>query len=289
MRKNNLFVKGIVLFLSLAFSSVLIAQKPVTVDLWPQGAPNDNGLKGEEVRNPSFFVSNVSKSSMNVYPSSTPNSKAIIICPGGGYAGQCFTYEGQDMAAWMNSIGVTFIVLKYRLPNFGHYEVPLSDVHQAIRLARKNCKEWNINPNEVGIMGASAGGHLAATAANFFDAETRPDFQVLLYPVITMKDYTHRGSRENLLGKNPSKELIEKYSMELQVSNNTPRAFIVLSSDDNIVPPANSINYYMALLQHHVSATMHLYPIGGHGFGFRDDFIYKRQWTEELEKWLRTF
>lgn len=272
----------------LSLSSVAMAQKPITVDLWADGESEGNGLKGDELRTAPHFVMNISKASMNVYPSSKSNSKAIIMCPGGGYVGECDTYEGNDMADWLNDNDITYIVLKYRLPN-GHYNVPLADVHQAIRLVRKNCKTWNIDPNKIGIMGASAGGHLAATGANIFDEDTRPDFQILLYPVITMRNYTHKGSRDALLGKQPSNELIDRYSMELQVSDKTPRAFIVLCSDDTAVPPANSINYYTALLKHHVSATMHIYPTGGHGFGFQDKFAFKRQWTEELEKWLRTF
>jgi acetyl esterase/lipase len=138
-------------------------------------------------------------------------------------------------------------------------------------------------------MGASAGGHLASTLATHYTSkETRPDFQILLYPVITMDaNFTHAGSRENLITKNPSADLIAKYSNELQVNAQTPQAFIALSSDDKAVLPQNSINYYLALLKHNVPATMHIYPTGGHGWGFRDNFTYKRQWTDELEKWLR--
>jgi acetyl esterase/lipase len=138
-------------------------------------------------------------------------------------------------------------------------------------------------------MGASAGGHLASTlATQYTSKETRPDFQILLYPVITMKASTHSGSRTNLIGEKPSEELETKYSNELQVTENTPQAFIIFSYDDNAVPAANSINYYMALLKHKVPTSLHAYPAGGHGWGFRDDFLYKRQWTEELEKWLRS-
>jgi acetyl esterase/lipase len=274
--------------LCLMLAGTGMAQKGIVVNLWPQGAPNDNGVKAAETMSAPHFMINISTAAITVYPSAKPNSKAIIMCPGGAYIGECVTYEGHDMAAWFNSLGITYVVLKYRIPN-GHYEVPLSDVHQAICLVREHCKEWNVNPNEVGIMGASAGGHLAATAANVFGEDTRPDFQILLYPVITMLEGTHQGSCDNLLGQNASKELKERYSMELQVSDRTPRAFIVLSDDDNTVPPMNSINYYAALQRHHVSASMHIYPTGGHGFGFQDKFIYKRQWTAELEKWLQSF
>ena len=174
------------------------------------------------------------------------------------------------------------------MPN-GHYEVPLSDAEQAIRVVRAKAKEWKINPHCVGIMGASAGGHLAASLATLYSSdETRPDFQILFYPVISMlKGVTHAGSRQNLIGLNPSAELEQKYSLERQVSARSPQAFIMLSADDGSVPPINGIGYFLALREQKVPASLHVYPIGGHGWGFRDNFMYKRQWTGELEKWLR--
>jgi acetyl esterase/lipase len=261
----------------------------IVVELWPNGAPNSNGLTGDELMTEPNRPSNITKPIITIYPSSKPGSKAIIMCPGGGYIREAIDHEGHDMAAWVNSMNITYIVLEYRLPN-GHSDVPLTDVHQAICITREHAKEWNLDPQKVGIMGASAGGHLAACAANFFTEETRPDFQILLYPVITMKENaTHMGSRINLLGKTPTEDMVKQYSMESQVTDKTPHAFITFCSDDNAVPPINSISYYMALLDHHVSATLHAYPAGGHGFGFRDNFKFKRQWTGELEKWLGTF
>ena len=163
---------------------------------------------------------------------------------------------------------------------------PLSDAHQAIRLMREHANEWHIQ--KVGIMGASAGGHLASTAATHYTAGTRPDFQILFYPVISMDlSNCHKGSRDNLLGKSPSEELVRLYSNELQVTGDTPPAFIMHSSDDGAVPVSNSVSYYLALVKNKVPASLHTYPIGGHGWGFRDSFTYKRQWTGELEKWLR--
>lgn len=213
---------------------------------------------------------------------------AIIMCPGGGYSGLAMNHEGHDMASWFNTQGITYAVLKYRMPN-GHNEVPLSDAEQAIRMVREHAAEWSVNPQRVGIMGASAGGHLAASLATLYSSDnTRPDFQILFYPVISMqKGVTHGGSRKNLLGENPSQELEQKYSLERQVSPRTPQAFIMLSSDDDAVPPINGIGYFLALRDHKVPASLHAYPTGGHGWGFRDNFTYKRQWTEELEKWLR--
>ncbi len=196
--------------------------------------------------------------------------------------------EGHDMAQWFNAQGITYVVLKYRLPQ-GNHEIPLADAEQAVRLVRSHAAEWNVNPHKVGIMGASAGGHLASTlATHYSSAETRPDFQILFYPVITMDpSYTHGGSRANLIGENPSAELQKKFCNEFQVTPDTPKAFIMLSSDDTVVPVANSINYYTALVNNGVPASLHAYPVGGHGWGYGDGFIYKHQWKEELEKWLR--
>lgn len=272
----------------LAIATGISAQKPVEVPLWPNGAPNSNGAEGKEQERDGGRVSNVSEPSITVYKSTNPNSTTIIMCPGGGYSGLAMNHEGYDMASWFNTQGITYVILKYRMPN-GNHEVPLSDAEQAIRLVRQHAAEWNVNPQKVGIMGASAGGHLASTLATHYSSkETRPDFQILMYPVISMaKDTSHGGSRDNLIGKSPSAELEKKFTNELQVTPETPKAFIMLSSDDKAVIPANSINYYMALIKNKVSVSLHAYPIGGHGWGFRDNFLYKRQWTGELEKWLR--
>ena len=281
-------MKTILVTALLIMTTSLCAQKPIELPLWPNGAPNSNELKGDEQEMDNGRVSNIKNPDITVYRAENPNGMAVIMCPGGGYARLAMNHEGHDMAPWFNTQGITYVVLKYRMPN-GHNEVPFSDVEQAIRLVRQHAAEWNINPSKVGIMGASAGGHLASTLATHYTSkETRPDFQILLYPVITMDaNFTHAGSRENLITKNPSADLIAKYSNELQVNAQTPQAFIALSSDDKAVLPQNSINYYLALLKHNVPATMHIYPTGGHGWGFRDNFTYKRQWTDELEKWLR--
>ena len=262
-------------------SSFVFAQTPIQVKIWENGGT----IVNEKPIIKSWINGNeITEATLTIYPASKPNGQAIIACPGGGYAGIAVTHEGHDMAAWFNTQGITYAVLHYRMP-YGKHEIPLSDAHQAIRYLRKNAEKWNIR--QLGIMGSSAGGHLASTAATHFTSETRPDFQILFYPVVTMTEYTHQGSKDNLLGKNPSDELVKQYSNELQVNEQTPPAFIMHSSDDKSVPVNNSIDYYMALVRNGVSASMHLYPIGGHGWGFRDNFIYKRQWTSELEKWLR--
>lgn len=260
----------------------LHAQQPLELKLWPEGMPNDNGMTCQEENG----VLYVAEPTLTVYPAAEGNGMAIVACPGGGYGKLAMDHEGKDMAAWFNNQGITYAVLKYRMPN-GHKEVPLSDARQAMRILRHRAGEWQLK--RIGIMGFSAGGHLASTVATHFeDEESHPDFQILFYPVISMDpEYTHRGTHDNLLGKQPAKEEEDYFSNELHVDGNTPPAFILHSSDDRSVPVAHSLNYYMALLRHQVPATLHIYPIGGHGWGYRDSFTYKREWTGELEKWLR--
>lgn len=278
----------IITILLLLCTSNLIAQKTMEIKIWPNGAPNTNGVIGNEQELERNRISNVSDPTLTVYLPAKSNGKMIIMCPGGGYARLAMDHEGHDMAAWFNAQGIAYGVLKYRLPN-GHWEVPLSDAEEAIRIARRNAKEWNIQSDKIGIMGASAGGHLASTLATHFSSEeTRPDFQILFYPVITMsKPYNHGGSKRNLMGEETTEELMTLYSNELQVKQDTPPAFIMLSHDDKTVPAQNSIDYYLALLDMKIPVSMHIYPTGGHGWGFIDGFPYKRQWTGELEKWLR--
>ena len=268
-------------FLSVAmfFASLLSAQTPIQVKLAEGKVVDEKPLIKGWVNADEY-----TEATLTIYLAQKPNGQAIIACPGGGYAGIATTHEGHVMAAWFNSQGITYAVLHYRMP-YGNHEIPLSDAHQAIRYMRKHAAQWNIH--QLGIMGFSAGGHLASTAATNFDEETRPDFQILFYPVITMGDYTHQGSRNLLLGKNPSEELVKLYSNELQVIEQTPPAFIMHSSDDKTVPVQNTINYYLELCKHGIPASVHFYPMGGHGWGYNDSFPYKLQWKNEMEKWLR--
>lgn len=268
----------------IALSLNTFAQKKTEILIYDENPLNTTDEKLAAIR-----ATDYSKDpAITVYTPKNPTGKTIIMCPGGGYTHQATGHEGHDMANWFNSQGITYVVLKYRLP-FKNPEIPFSDAEQAMRVVRKYSKELGIDPSKVGIAGASAGGHLASTLATHYSSpETRPDFQVLFYPVISMNaNITHMGSRKNLLGDNPSDDLVKKFSNELQVNPNTPKAFIILSSDDGAVPPANSINYFNALIANKIKATIHSYPIGGHGWGFRDNFKYKRQWTGELEKWLQ--
>ena len=272
-------MREIILMCAMAISSLLSAQSPIQVKIWEEKIVDEKPVIKGWINGDEY-----TEATLTIYPAKNPNGQAIVACPGGGYAGIATTHEGHDMATWFNTQGITYAVLHYRMP-YGKHEIPLSDAHQAIRYMRKNAEKWGIK--QLGIMGSSAGGHLASTAATHFDADTRPDFQILFYPVVTMTDYTHQGSKDNLLGKNPSEELVKLYSNELQVTEQTPPAFIMHSSNDDAVPVLNSINYYLALCKHGVWSTMHLYPVGGHGWGYNESFPYKTQWKDELEKWLR--
>lgn len=226
---------------------------------------------------------------LTIYQPAKPNGIAIVMCPGGGYDHLAKTHEGHDMAQWMNSLGVTYGVLEYHLPK-GQSLVPLTDAEEAIRQMRKCVKNPTNEKVLVGIMGGSAGGHLAASLATMHrTADSRPDFQILLYPVISMeKDITNGGTRKNLIGADADEKTTEQLSPDKHVTADTPPALLILSDDDATAVPENSIRYYQALHKNHVSASMHIYPSGGHGWGFRDSFTFKRQWTEELEKWLTT-
>ena len=274
------FLMGIVLMMT---TVVLNAQEPVVLDLWPNGAPNSNGLTGEEQALENGRIANVTKPTLTVYPAKKRNGMAVVACPGGGYVRLAMLHEGHDMAAWFNDQGITYAVLKYRMPN-GHFEAPLSDVQQAIRIMRQHAGEWGLAPDKVGIMGASAGGHLASAAATHFTSnEDRPDFQILFYPVIFLTKITAK----TMFGNDATDELLNKYSSDLQVTPKTPPAIIFQSGDDHSVDPEHSLRYFKALIANKVQASLHIYPEGGHGWGYKDSFTYKREWTGELEKWLR--
>lgn len=229
---------------------------------------------------------------------------AVVICPGGGYGRLAMDHEGRQIGQWLKSIGVAAFVLRYRLPSKGYpHPIPLLDAQRAIRTVRFNANKWNIKPDKIGILGFSAGGHLASSAGTHFDdpvmsdgyqgdeidaSSCRPDFMVLVYPVISMQqEITHKGSRNNLLGENPSSESVDLMSNEKQVARQTPPAFIVHASDDTSVLPENSIRFYQALLKAGVPAEMHLYPKGGHGFGMRESAGRVSEWPMLCEGWMR--
>lgn len=215
--------------------------------------------------------------------------RAVVACPGGGYSGLAVNHEGYDWAPYFNKQGIALIVLKYRMPK-GDRTLPISDAEAAMKMVRDSADVWNLNPNDIGIMGSSAGGHLASTIATHAPEALRPNFQILFYPVITMdKSFTHMGSHDNLLGKDASADLEKEFSNEKQVTKETPRAFIVYSDDDKVVPPANGVNYYLALNKKGVPSVLHIYPTGGDGWGIREDFLYKSEMQNELTSWLRSF
>jgi acetyl esterase/lipase len=215
--------------------------------------------------------------------------RAIVCCPGGGYTHLAMQHEGFEWAPFFNEQGIALIVLKYRMPH-GNYTVPAEDAEEAMRLVRRNAEAWHINPNDVGIMGFSAGGHLASTVATHATSDAMPNFQILFYPVISMEQgITHQGSRDNLLGKSPKQKLVNEYCNEQHITKNSPRCFLALAYDDRAVPPANSLNYYEQLNAHGVSTSMHIYPSGGHGFGIRQSFTYHFEMMLELKAWLRSF
>lgn len=260
--------------------------------LWADGAPGASGDTEKDVPTLTPYVPAADKAT----------GTAVIICPGGGYGHLASDHEGVQIAEWLNSIGVTAFVLRYRLPSNGYrHPIPLMDTQRAIRLVRTRADEWKVKPERIGILGFSAGGHLASTAATHFEqpvatgdkadavdaVSCRPDFQVLIYPVISMDlAITHRGSRENLLGKEPSEELVRLLSNELQITEKTPPAFLVHADDDKAVVSENSIRYYIGLRKANVQAELHIYLKGGHGFGIRPTAGPAAQWTDLCARWL---
>lgn len=280
--KKRMF--AVVATLLMASSSVL-AQKTIDIDLWEEGLPNSNGIDKTQ---PYDDAKRNFKPSVRVFlpEADKTNGMAVVCCPGGGYSHLAMDHEGYDWAPFFNEQGIALIVLKYRMPH-GVTEVPISDAKEALRLVRANAKEWGISPDKVGIMGSSAGGHLASTVATHSDSTTAPDFQILFYPVVTMDyAYTHKGSRHNLLGRDTSMSMVDLYSNEQQVTRLTPPAIMLLSDDDTAVPSPNSVNYYMALKRAGVSATMHIYPSGGHGWGSRKNFKFHDEMMANLKAWL---
>lgn len=266
------------------------------VPLWGGEVPNAKvSTLEEQLKNPSArVISKVIDPSLEVYlPSSVINTGTMVmICPGGGYGALAYDKEGTDIAKWLNGQGIAAAVLKYRLPEDESNQVPhltpLMDAKQGIEILRSMAGQWGVEPSKVGVMGFSAGGHLASTLGTHFEEANRPDFMVLIYPVVTMKkDYTHNGSRENLLGKNPTENLVNRYSNELLVKPNTPPSFILHSSDDILVPVENSLQFYRALKEKKIEVEMHIYPYGGHGFAMGLQKGRLSQWRDLLLNWLR--
>jgi acetyl esterase/lipase len=273
---------------------------PVVVPIWPEGVPGAiAGAPPEASEN--GLVSNVQVPTLTVHLASaaTANGTAVVVCPGGGYARLAFDKEGTAVARWLNGLGISAFVLKYRLKEYGH-PAPLRDVLRAIRLVRSKAAEWHVNPGHIGVAGFSAGGHLASSAATLFDApegktgaaldavSARPDFAILVYPVITLKPpFAHAGSRENLIGKTPAAEMVDHMSTDQQITPRTPPTFLVHGGTDTAVPVENSILFYSALRRAGVPAELHVFQEGPHGFGLNPGFGPISDWPARCAEWLK--
>lgn len=299
----------VIIFIFLLFMTQVSLGQSNVIPLWEDKIPNSQSSDETEKSevNGTLRISKVQTPTLQVFLPSERNAtgKAVVICPGGGYSHLAYDWEGTDIAKWFNAQGIAAFVLKYRLPQSKsiiiQHEAPLQDAQRAIRLVRFHAEKWKVDRDKIGVVGFSAGGHLASTLGTQFDKKidadgdqidkvsARPDFMALIYPVISMKHpITHQGSRNNLLGNNPSETLVNEYSNELQVNNKTPQTFIVHSTDDKAVPVENSLNFYKALKDVGVKAEMHIYPEGGHGYALAINRGYLKSWTNRLADWLST-
>jgi len=278
---------------AILFSSLILSHAEILapIPLWPDGAPGALGKTTNDIPTLTPYLPDPTHST----------DAAMVICPGGGYA-HLAPHEGNDYALWLNQHGVTCFVLKYRLGSSAyHYPSEFEDVTRAVRWVRAKAAEWKIDAKRVGIMGSSAGGHLAATLLTHFDSgdasatnlverqSSRPDLGILCYPVITMGAYTHQGSKENLLGRHPSRNLVKLLSNELQVKTNTPPCFIWCTYEDETVPMQKSLMFAEALRKNHVPFDLHIYQKGGHGMGLMDKppFAHPHPWTGDCLFWLK--
>jgi acetyl esterase/lipase len=285
-------------FLAVATAS---ADEPRVIFLWPEGVPGAQAGGGDE-RIEDGRTYNVQVPTLTVFPAAPENAAgtAVIVCPGGGYARLAVAREGSELVRRLNALGVSAFVLKYRLVEYGH-PAPLRDVLRAVRIVRSQARELGVRPDRIGVLGSSAGGHLAACAGTLFDApegrtgaaldavSARPDFLALLYPVITMTEpFAHAGSRKNLIGDAPPPELVARLSVETQVTGTTPPTFIVHTAEDASVPLENSLLFFQALRRAGVAAEMHLYEKGPHGFGTTSGLGPTSEWPRRLEEWMRS-
>lgn len=305
MKKIYSLAKKQVSILIISLIGLSSKSQVIIIPIWTNAIPDSinttNYLEKEIIKdNQLQSTSQVTTPNLSVYlpKKELANGSAVIIFPGGGYSHLAMYKEGKKVAEWLNSLGVTAFVLKYRLPSDlimkDQTIGPLQDAQEAIRIIRNNAKEWNIDPSKIGVLGFSAGGHLASTLSTHYQDKVydaskisaRPDFSILIYPVISMEEgITHNGSKTNLLGENASKELIDKYSNEKQITSETPKTFLVHASDDKAVPVENSINYYLNLKKNNVPVEMHIYEKGGHGFGLGTKGTHT-DWPKSCEKWL---
>ena len=296
-------MKNLIILMSAFMVTKVVGQNNTEIPLYINGIPNSIAAPNREsstFKDNITLVAKVTVPSITVFKPAQPNGKAVIICPGGGYGILAFDMEGTQVAEEFNKWGVTAFVLKYRLPDdltmVDKTVAPLQDAQQAIRFIRSNASQWGIKTNQIGIMGFSAGGHLASTASTHFNfktdpsnadnTSTRPDFAILIYPVISFDiSIANMGSRNNLIGTKASDNATNFFSSELQVTKNTPPAFLVHAGDDAAVPVENSIRFYQACIKNKVPVEMHLYPKGGHGFGMKNKTT-DDSWLERLKNWM---
>jgi acetyl esterase/lipase len=292
-------MKRLISALALTTLAAFSQAAPTVIDLWPEGVPGAKAIGAERVAGGS--TSNVSEPTLTVYGPAVDrtNGTAVIICPGGGYTRLSTEREGVQYANWLSTLGVTSFVLKSRMAEFGH-PAPLQDVLRAVRMVRSRAAELRVNPARIGVMGSSAGGHLAASAGTLFDhplgrtgaaldaTSARPDFLMLLYPVITMDGpAVHAGSRKALLGAAPSAEAVRLMSVETQVTSATPPTLLIHTQADKTVPVENSILFYQALTRANVPAELYLFEHGSHGMGMRPELGTASDWPRRAEEWLR--
>lgn len=281
------WMMAVLLCSSMVLASIAVAEPQVEL-LWPKGAPDAKGTEPKD------------KPTLILYPAEKPNGAAIVVCPGGGYGALAMGHEGHDIAKWLNSFGVSAFILDYRHRNKGYgHPAPLQDAQRAIRTVRHRAASFGVDPKRVGILGFSAGGHLASSAGTHYDAgrsdaedpidrvSCRPDFLVLCYAVIALGEpYTHQGSQRNLLGADAPAELVKSMSNEKQVTSDTPPTFLWHTTQDTGVPPENSVYFYLALRRAKVPAEMHIFEVGRHGVGLGADIPGTQQWPKLCEQWL---
>lgn len=301
-------MKHIYILLLLIFVNKTMAQDTI-IPLWPKDKiPNRivSDEKEERELDGILRIRKVQEPTIEVYLPAKSNAtgQAILIFPGGGYGMLAYDWEGTDIAKFLNGKGIAGIVVKYRLPSSksqtDKHNVPLIDAQRAMRLVRFKAIDFNIDSNKIGVLGFSAGGHLASTLGTHFEEKVyklidetdkesaRPDFMALGYPVISFGEMTHSGSRKNLIGENPKPEMVDYFSNEKQVSENTPPTFLFHATDDEGVPVENSLLFYQAIKNKGVSATMHIYPKGGHGFSLARKDPHLRGWTESMFEWIES-
>lgn len=251
------------------------AQRSFDVNLWPSRPSITNGNSADTAKIKVFLPD-----------SKKATGRAVVIVPGGAYKSVSINSEGVQWASFFNNLGIAAIVLKYRLPN-GNPRVPLADIEEAMRIVKRNAVQWKIKNNDIGVVGFSAGGHLASLLATKAPADLRPNFQILFYPVITMMpDFAHKQSHDNFLGSNAKKKEEREYSTDMSVNRNTPRSLIIVCDDDNVVAPANGVNFYNELYRHDVPASLFVFPEGGHGWGMDAGFKYHLELLMLLKAYL---